>query len=81
MERAGQTVRWRFQMGGMNLPRFRARTTRVMPAEVQRMRATMEDSTPNLPPVRMSGPLTVDWMSPGAASLPETMPENTADWV
>jgi len=45
------------------------------------MRATMEDSTPKLPPVRMSGPLTVDWMSPGAASLPETMPEKMADWV
>ena len=32
----------------------------------------MEASAPKAPPVRMSGPLTVAWISASPASLPET---------
>lgn len=44
--------RGRFHIGGTILPRFTAMTSMTIPVVVHRIKASKEDSTPKLPPVR-----------------------------
>jgi hypothetical protein len=68
-------------MGETILPCLTAITNITTPVAVHKNSAITDDSTPKLPPVSRSGPLTVDLIRPCAASLPETIPEKIADWV
>lgn len=70
-----------FQNGGTMLPRRTALISSVTPAVVQIRSAISEDSRPKSPPVSKGGPSMVDLIRPGAVSVPETVPEKTADWV
>ena len=44
-------------------------------------REMMEASAPKMPPVRISGPATVAWISASPASLPDTAKPKILPWV
>jgi membrane protease YdiL (CAAX protease family) len=69
------------QNGGTTWPRRTALTSSTTPVVVHSRKAMTEDSTPKVPPVSTAGPSMTGLMRPGSASVPETMPEKTPDWV